>query len=260
MAAPQGLFQFAGAQALFSGSFTLATGISPSVCTLSVAPGARSLRIGPLVLSYGGVRMVWRDCIVDKVEASIGEDGFTTWQLSILDRRWKWRGLGRISGKYNTRVGGTIDDTTRKSARQLVDLCLKELRERNAVTAEVPTDIFPEVEWDYEPPAEAMAKLCDELGLVVVLDVTDRVRVMRKGSGPSLPNLPSVVAYESLVDPPELPSGSGTRIRRNDQADRRAIVQTSRRLGVCRSAVVLQCGRRVSGACAADGVQVVQNC
>lgn len=206
MAAPQGLFQFAGAQALFSGSFTLATGISPSVCTLSVAPGARSLRIGPLVLSYGGVRMVWRDCIVDKVEASIGEDGFTTWQLSILDRRWKWRGLGKISGKYNTRVGGTIDDTTRKSARQLVDLCLKELRERNAVTAEVPTDIFPEVEWDYEPPAEALAKLCDELGLVVVLDVTDRVRVMRKGSGPPLPNLPSVVAYEALVDPPELPS------------------------------------------------------
>lgn len=206
MGAAQGLFQFAGAQALFSGSFTLATGISPSVCTLNVAPGSSSLRIGPLVLSYGGVRMTWRDCIVDKVESTVGEDGFVMWSVVILDRRWKWRGLGQISGNYNTRVGGTIDDTTRKSARRLIEMCLDAMGERDYNTSEVPTDIFPEIEWDYDPPAEAMAKICDDLGLVVVLDISDSVRIMRKGSGPSLPNIPSVTSYEQLVDPPELPS------------------------------------------------------
>lgn len=206
MAAPQGLFQFAGTQALFSGSFTLATGISPSVCNLDVAPGSSSLRIGPLVLRYGSTMMTWSDCIVDAVESRVDESGFITWSVSILDRRWKWRGLGKISGQYNTRTNGVMIESTRKSAKKLVELCLNEMKERNYDIAAVPTTIYPEVDWDYEAPAEALASLCDDLGLVVVLDNRDTVRIMAKGQGPLLPRTGSEVSYSQTVNAPEVPS------------------------------------------------------
>lgn len=205
MAAPQGYFSFLGVRGLYEASGTLATGISPSTFTLTVEARSFTPRIGPLVLSYGGKSIVFRDCVVDRAESVIGGDGYEVWRLTILDRRWKWRNTGKISGYYNARLGGEIVAKTKKHARDMVKLCLAAMGERGADYSLVPTTAYPEVSWDYEQPAEALAKLCDQLRMVVVLGTDDRVSIQPINYGPKLPQLPSLESYGTSIDPPEQP-------------------------------------------------------
>ena len=210
--APQGTFSFPGIDAVLSGNFSLTPGISPSVCMLSVAPQPLwSPKVGPLAIDYSSVHLRFRDCTIDRIESRTGNDGLTTWTITILDRRWKWRGLGRISGYYNVRRETTgerpdeIVEGTEKTPRELAKLCLDALEEKGYDLSGLPDKPRPSIEWDYTTPAEALAKLCDSLDCLVVLTAADRVLIARKNVGAVLPFTPTVLAGGSEVDPPERP-------------------------------------------------------
>lgn len=206
MAAPQGLFYFAGIQALLSANFTITPGITPSTATLYIPPQpGKILRGGPLLLTYGGVELTFPDCRADQIAIEIDREGREIWALTVLDRRWKWKFAGRISGYYNVRRGEKLIEDTEKTPRQLATLCLKAMGERRYSVDQLPNDSRPEIEWDYELPSQALAQLCDSLGCQVVLRLDDRVSIERIGRGRKLPRGLDVLAGSQEFDPPERP-------------------------------------------------------
>lgn len=205
MAAPQGLFYFSGIQSLVSASFTFTPGISPNACTLYIAPQTDNVAdVGPLVLHYGGGRIVFPDCKADKADFEIGAER-RIMALTVLDRRWKWRLHGRISGYYNVHKGDGILAATLKSTRQLAALCLDAMGETQYDVSQLPSDAYPQIEWDYELPAEALARLVEAAGFRVVLSLQNRVRILPVGRGARLPGGPQVIEDSQALDPPELP-------------------------------------------------------
>ena len=118
MAVPQGLAHFGGITSLLSATYTLAHGITPGVATLYVPPQTDVIfRAGPLVFTYDAITITLADCILDRISVQYGSDGRKIWALHILDRRWKWKFAGRISGYYNVRRGGRggseiVEDTS----------------------------------------------------------------------------------------------------------------------------------------------------
>ncbi|MGN6546767.1 MAG: hypothetical protein ACTHK7_17055, partial [Aureliella sp.] len=110
--------------------------------------------------------------------------------VSIADRRWRWQ-FSQISGRYNVRAGGKLKKETVKSARELAELCLKELGEKNYDVRAVPGDTFPLIDWDLQPINAALDQLCQQVGCHVALTENDRITVMPDGKGRDIPNFPS---------------------------------------------------------------------
>jgi len=211
VSAPQGLFYFAGIRSLVAASFTFTPGISPNACTLYIAPQRENVAdVGPLVLQYAGGRLTFPECKADKVDFEIGGDR-RIMVLTVLDRRWKWRLHGRISGYYNVRKGDgrTAEDSivpeTLRSTRQLATMCLDAMGERRYDVSLLPDDQYPVTEWDYELPAEALARLSEAAGYRVVLTLNNIVRICPVGIGAKLPSGPNVTEDSETLDPPEAP-------------------------------------------------------
>lgn len=208
----QGAIEFPGITAPLNAAFTLTPGVAPSVCTMRMAPQPSwSPRIGQLTISYGSTSLRFSDCIIDRVEAALDGSGHLVWDVSILDRRWKWKGMGWISGYYNVRRETGTDQPleivkgTEKSPRELAKLCFKELGETDYSVDEMPDDPRPEIEWDYTTPAQALAQLCDVLQCLVVLTRRDTIRIVKRGQGASLPMGNTFLSGGEAVDPPEQP-------------------------------------------------------
>lgn len=205
--ANQGIVTFAGIRSLpfMQANVVLTHGVGPDVSTIQIPPQAgRLIEGGNLELSYGGRRVTLHDCKVDSIDMERGSDGLEVWTLNILDRRWKWR-MGEISGYYNVRRGESIVQRTTKTARELVRLCLEAMGEQRFDVAAVPNDQYPEVEWNYEIPAQALGKLCDEIGFRVILRLNNTVAVVKAGEGQRLPRGGAVLRDAATVDPPERP-------------------------------------------------------
>lgn len=205
---PQGLFTFAGSESLLSASFTLTPGISPSVATLHIAPRPGGVpEQGPLVLSYGGTRIVFPDCRLTALSGQIDAQGRETWGLTVADRRWRWKYAGRISGRYNLRQGSAIVSRTEKSPRDLARLCLVAMGEQRFDLSRLPNKPRPAVDWDYALPADALAELCDSLGCRVVLRLDNSVSLEPIGVGDRLPLGADVLAASQASELPDWPSG-----------------------------------------------------
>jgi len=207
MSAPQGLAYFAGIRSLLSYRHTFTDGISPSVASLEIPPqdGSAIAKVAPLVWEFGSQRQVFPDCTVDRIAVNVNRDGTVTWTLHILDRRWKWR-FGQLSGQYNVRRGGEILEDTKKSVRDLAKLCLDRMGETRYRVDQLPDDLWPEIEWDYAVPAEALARLCDSLNCRIVLGLNNRVSIERSGVGKLLPaKTAGMTSGSAEIDPPERP-------------------------------------------------------
>jgi hypothetical protein len=206
---PQGNCTFAGSQALLSASFTLSHGIEPSVAALGIAPRPGRLpEQGPLVLSYGGTRMVFPDCRLASLAGEIDSAGREVWKLAIADRRWRWQFVGRISGRYNVRKsdgGKGFVGQTERSPRDLARLCLEALGERRYDVSQLPDESRPEIDWDYELPAAALARLCDSLGARVVLRLDNSIALAPIGAGRRLALSSDALAAETVAEPPLRP-------------------------------------------------------
>lgn len=207
MAPPQGMFHWPGLDpgAVISGAITLSHGISPSVCTINAAPVFRNLQAnGTLRLSYGGRSIAFPGARLTDAKFSASEAGQFV-SLTIQDRRWRWKETGKISGEYNTRRRDKIVPGTEKAPQDLAKLCLAAMGETRLNVGRMPNLARPIISWDYERPAEALARLCDELGCRIVLRLDNSVHIVPVGRGAILPNNPAVTEASVTIDPPDPP-------------------------------------------------------
>lgn len=213
----QGYARFGQLTQILSFSFTLSLGVAPSVARL-VVPPVRQLQLysDAMEIQYGSVRIIWPDCRVDRIEPQLDSEGREVWVLTILDRRWRWREAGSVSGYYNVRRDHhKIVSGTEKAPQDLARICLEAMGETRYDVRQLPNEPRPEIEWDYQLPSEALARLCDDLGCRVALSLDNRVRIVRLGIGAPLPPLPVLEGTESLdpPDPPERLVIVGDRVR-----------------------------------------------
>jgi len=159
-----------------------------------------------MVISYGGVKITFQDCTADKISVEYDGEGKEIWAVHILDRRWKWKECGQISGYYNVRRGADdIVPGTEKSPRELATLCLQAMGETRYDVSALPDTPRPEIEWDYTLPAEALAKICDDYGCRVVLQLNNTIRIVQAGMGNQLPIDATSTEGSVEPDPPERP-------------------------------------------------------
>lgn len=186
---------------------TFGLGISPSTCTLVVAPQRGAVLLsGTLQITYGPTRLTFPSCRVDTISPSIDPEGHQTWTLRIMDRRWLWKETGRISGFYNVRRSAGKKLARPKRPQELAELCLKAIGESKFDVTGLPNDVFPEIDWDNENPAQALANLAQKLNCAVALDpLSNRVRVVRLGQGQPLRQTAQTLEGEVTVDPGDPP-------------------------------------------------------
>lgn len=221
MSDPQGMFEFPGIPAMFSGVYSIAHGISPSIAVLEVPPEHNFLvQIGPLAITYGSkVKIVLPDCKLD-LASYRSDDGGQTWTIRCMDRRWRWQ-YPTISGVYNQRTpDGEFDAFPTlppkdlnaailkakgdKTPQELAKLLLDAMDETNYDVSQLPNHTRPAVNWDHSNAAEELARLCDSLGCRVVLGTDNRVHLCLLGSGQSLPSN-QVESGGFSFDPPDMP-------------------------------------------------------
>lgn len=217
MPPPVGFAYFPGIEKIVGASVTMVHGISPAVFQLQIAPqdnftaagGTFSIVYSDIPTGGGStLQYDFPDCKVDRHSFRRGTGG-ELWTLDIWDRRWKWA-FGHVSGIYNTRDDqGEVISDREKTPKELIRLCLEGMLEDpdDAILSDVPDDPRPLVEWDYEYASEALASLCDTLGLRVVLQLDNRVAIRVAGEGADLPSVFSngVVDNSLSIDPPERP-------------------------------------------------------
>jgi len=207
MSAPQGLVTFPGVQHPISATYTLAHGITPGVCQLTIAPQPQKLQQGgALEFMFDTVKLRFPDCKIDRLDTTRSTQSPKVWILSVLDRRWKWA-FGAISGSYNVRLeNGELDeDFPRKTPQELARLCLEAMKESGADVSAMPNHGKPEVHWDFANPAQALAELCDAFGCRIVLGLNNKVRLLPVGTGAALPGGKDVADESLAADPPEKP-------------------------------------------------------
>lgn len=205
MPVDQALVFWGGLDDFVAASMTYTPGVSPNVATITIPPqdASKLFASGPLLFTFGSASWRFEDCRLDSVRSRLTPRG-NTFELTILDRRWRWTELGRISGFYNARDGEKLKPDTEKTPQEMAALCLGAMNETGFDVSQLPNDARPEVDWDYTRPAEALARLCELLGCMVVLELDNTVRIHRKYVGAQLPtiNLQSGDIALNPGDPP----------------------------------------------------------
>jgi hypothetical protein len=204
----QGYATFPGIGQIESVAVSLTVGISPSTAVVTMLPQVGDIApYGNLALTFGGGGIILIDCKADYGRLQVDRSGWI-WQISILDRRWKWK-FGNIGGQWNLRKpDNTIKEGTEKTPQELARLCLEAMDEDvgSWYVGDLPNDSHPRVMWDCDVPAEALAKLCESLGCFVVPDFHRRGgRICVAGQGEYLPT-EGVESVSVTLDPPETPS------------------------------------------------------
>ena len=197
-------------QGFISGSFAFAHGIQPSICNISAAGQlATYAEVGTLGIHYGSRSLPLEDSHLMSLSQIVDDTGRRIDLLTIEDRRWRWRHLGRISGYYNVvSTGSQLRPERKKGLRQLIALCLRELKETKLDISKVNNDpdFAPTVEWDYEDPCVALGQLLEFGRLRLCLTANGGVVVYPRGSG----NLPSAndraILASRPLEAPDRPS------------------------------------------------------
>ena len=183
--------QFGNVRLTNGWSLTYTGGPEPSVFTIRTVPHLDHLEShSSLTFGEDGVGYLsLRDCLLER--PYLNDD--RTWDLPILDRRWKWR-FGEISGSYNVR---RPDKTYKreKTPQELAALCLEamgEQRDRWDVSR-LPNFARPEILWKVDNPASMLDELVSQLGCTWTLDYfSDQVVIWPLGEGVDLPEGPTI--------------------------------------------------------------------
>lgn len=198
-------FEFTGIDAVEAGSYTRSHGRQPGSCQITCRPQPKfPSRTGTLSIIYGNKKLEFKDCIVDQAEITLDENGQVV-SVRILDRRWKWA-FPTISGRYNVfQANGNLDTTTEKKPKELATLCLEAMGETGFSVANLPDDIRPPVDWDYDNASEALESLCEACGCRIVLGLNDKVRIEPLGIGKNIPYDSTVSRGGKTADLAEVP-------------------------------------------------------
>jgi hypothetical protein len=220
-----------GAISIDSCTYTLSHGISPGTAILKMLPqDSFPAEVGTLTIGDGIESVSLPDCKVDSMIVEHDGNGFI-WSLAILDRRWKWKDLGAISGAYNQLdPHSKLIPWTIRSPRELALLCLQAMGETRFEIDLPPgldraigvmhgqlnpphigvrpvTGTNPPVNWEAIPPAQALAQLCEMFGRRAIYRAsTDSILIAIPGQGASLPD-GSVARESPSINSPETPSG-----------------------------------------------------
>jgi len=146
--------------------FSVVQGITPGTGTVTFADqNTRLPTKGRLSISDGADSVNFNDIYAEnpRIEES-ATDGKQV-VATIYDRRitWKW---GWIVGIYN-QPDATGAPSQEKTLQELFDLCFEKLEESNYRYFDLPTEVYPAVKWEYENPAIALNKLCEQFNLVI---------------------------------------------------------------------------------------------
>lgn len=220
---------YPGAISVVSCTYTVSHGITPSTAMLRILPQATlPAGEGDLVFFDGVGGATIRGCKLDRMKIEMTEQG-AVWCIELLDRRWRWRDFGAISGWYNQLDPfGKLIPWSIRSPTELALLCLQAMGETiygidmppglsypgPLVTAPIPniSGVNPPFNWNGEIPAHALQSLADQFGRRVVFDpITNGVYIKRAGDGISaLPTTGySVHKASPSLDVPESPDGVG---------------------------------------------------
>lgn len=195
---PTAYATFTGLSQIISWEFTFGHGPFPSTGRISVPPHTAALPSGGTftIVHGNGQPITFPDCVVENASLRAGAEGFI-WDLTFVDRRWRWR-HGAIDGRYNVPVAKNTWQRE-KTPQELASLCLDAMGEQDYDVSQVPNfgidpavPIRPQVEWRADNPAEALGRLCDELGCRIVLELDNHVRIVRHAEGAALPALSGV--------------------------------------------------------------------
>lgn len=198
----QATITFPGLTKIVRANVTWNRGVSPGQITVDTVPQTS------VTSAVGNFSIVWADRLPDGSPNPLDADAVTitlydcaidvstleirnnqTWSVTIFDRRWKWQ-YGEISGRYNVRNdNGSLDTSTEKTPQQLATLCLDAMGETGYDVSQIPNTARPEVNWDVENPAQALAGLCSVLRCEVVLTLAENnpVVIYPNGTGTALP-------------------------------------------------------------------------
>lgn len=178
-------------------------GGSPSACTIRTIPHLDHLeQSGNLILGEtGNGELVLRDCKL--VRPFLTAD--RKWELTILDRRWKWA-FGEIRGSYNIRRPDK-SYIREKTPQQLAEILLLAMGERkgNWDISRLPNFSRPLADWNLKNPMQMFDDLVQSLGCEWTLDYfKDQVVVWPMGDGIDLPEGPTEtrsLGYSASIKP-----------------------------------------------------------
>lgn len=178
-------FERFGGNDILGGQITLSRGVSPGVGALRMLPTTTVAIVGDLRFYQPSVSDIYlRDVATEPQSLSIlrSRQGYV-WDIKILDRRWRWR-YPTISGEYNSRgCDGRVIESSRKTLRQLADLCLAAMDESGADTSVLPENVYPPVNWRETRAATELAWLCEQVGCVPCLKLNNKVVIEQLGTG-----------------------------------------------------------------------------
>ena len=198
---------YPGIQSVISGSYTLSRGFSPGVVSITIAPqGGTIPSVGTVTFLQDGVAVLsLPQCAVDAATVQRNTGGQIV-RLQLLDRRWRWRFAGMVSGHYNQRdADSKLIEVTKKTRRQLAELCLQAMGESCGGLDLLPGD-NPEVDWLANNPAAELSDLIEEAGLELVMRTNGSVHLVKPGIGQLLPINNLLTDAQQTVNPPEVPS------------------------------------------------------
>ncbi len=182
-----GTVSVSGVNSVLAARYTARPGRQPSQATVDIVPQpGTTFDAVSLEMAFGGSRITLPDCKVSQVTFAFSEQG-TIWRLHLVDRRWRWS-FGQISGRYNLRADDdTLIQSTERNPRQLAQLCLQAMGEQDADLDELPNDLRPLVEWDYENPAKMLERLARDGNCRIVIGGENRVRLRSMDAGAAAP-------------------------------------------------------------------------
>lgn len=199
--------QVTGISQVIRGRYTNSLGWLPGVAVVDIIPQA-SIPYSVVSVSFtdGANTVTLQDCRIDQMRAMRSTRG-AVMRLWIKDRRWRWEGLGHISGTYNIpKADGTIWSASEKTPRQLMSLVLDALGETGYSVTNLPNSHRPFVSWEMAVPAQAGDALLRDAGCDIAYNpFANSVGVVQLGYG-TIPGWTNVSSISTGIDVAELPS------------------------------------------------------
>lgn len=182
--------KYGSVQGILSVEATLSRGVSPSRFILRIRPqDGLSPEPATLTISDGENTVSFPDVApnIAHLRKETTEKGMR-WSLPLVDRRRRWTG-GRVQADFNERLpDGTIKAGAKKNAQEIAAFMLNIIGESGYDIIQVPTGVYPRIEWEDKPYPLALKEFCDSVNCIPVLGLDNRIKIARRGAGASLPS------------------------------------------------------------------------